>query len=94
MVATFFDEQLKSPKAAPGTAEARTTESTASVPSTPAAGRGFPSFDEVLGRGDTNQDGKLSREEFRGPVPLFDRLDRNKDGLITRDEHEAARPPR
>lgn len=35
---------------------------------------------------DADGDGKLSRAEFRGPAPLFDRLDADKDGFVTRDE--------
>jgi Ca2+-binding EF-hand superfamily protein len=31
---------------------------------------------------DKNGDNKISRAEFTGPPPLFDRLDANKDGLI------------
>ncbi|WP_237157035.1 DUF1566 domain-containing protein [Photobacterium rosenbergii] len=36
---------------------------------------------------DTNNDGKLSRDEARGPLKRdFDRLDTNNDGYLTRDE--------
>ncbi len=98
MVSAFFDEKLKSPSTAP---EAKTSESTATAsasasaqPGGPAARRSLPAFDEILSRGDANKDGKLSREEFRGPPPLFQRLDRNNDGFITREEHEAPPNPR
>ncbi|MFZ4767964.1 MAG: carboxylesterase, partial [Roseimicrobium sp.] len=33
---------------------------------------------------DTNQDGKLSRDEL--PAALFDKLDANKDGSVTEAE--------
>jgi len=33
---------------------------------------------------DTNKDGMISAAEFKGPKPLFARLDVNKDGSITR----------
>jgi Ca2+-binding EF-hand superfamily protein len=35
---------------------------------------------------DANEDGKISREEFKGPGPLFDRLDADKDGFLTKEE--------
>ncbi|MFO8081763.1 MAG: hypothetical protein R6V07_15860 [Armatimonadota bacterium] len=35
---------------------------------------------------DANQDGKIDRDEFRGPDEAFARLDANGDGAITRDE--------
>ncbi|GIW87685.1 MAG: hypothetical protein KatS3mg108_2009 [Isosphaeraceae bacterium] len=41
---------------------------------------------------DANQDGKVSRDEFRGPAALFDRLDADKDGVLSGDELRPARP--
>jgi len=35
---------------------------------------------------DTNQDGTISREEWKGKPRGFERLDRNGDGSISRDE--------
>jgi Ca2+-binding EF-hand superfamily protein len=32
---------------------------------------------------DTNNDGKISRKEFTGPEPQFDRIDADKDGFLT-----------
>jgi len=52
-----------------------------------AAGQG-PSFDSILSRSDGNKDGKLSRDEFRGPSPFFDRIDLDSDGLVTREEFD------
>lgn len=37
-------------------------------------------------RMDRNNDGQLSKSEFRGPSPAFERMDRNNDGYITREE--------
>ena len=45
-------------------------------------------------REDRNGDGKVSREEFRGPAEHFNRFDRNKDGLLTEDEAPQGPPPR
>lgn len=45
-----------------------------------------------LERADTNNDGKISRDEFvNGPMPMFDRLDANKNGTIEATELESAR---
>jgi Ca2+-binding EF-hand superfamily protein len=35
---------------------------------------------------DADGDGKVTREEFRGPVGAFDRLDSDRDGAITRED--------
>ncbi len=35
---------------------------------------------------DKDEDGKISKEEFEGPAPLFGRLDADNDGFITREE--------
>jgi Ca2+-binding EF-hand superfamily protein len=46
---------------------------------------------ERFQRLDQNNDGALSRTEWRGDRAEFDRLDRNRDGLIDRDELPAFR---
>lgn len=96
MVSAFFDERLKNTSAK---IEMLVTESTADpammerdprkggIP-TAGARRGIP-WEVVTGRDDKNKDGKVSKDEFSGPPPLFQRLDRNGDGMLTRDEHEA-----
>ena len=38
---------------------------------------------------DKDDDGKVSKDEFRGPAPLFDRLDADKDGFVTKEETAA-----
>ncbi len=35
---------------------------------------------------DKNGDGKVSKDEYAGPAPFFDRLDENKDGVVTKEE--------
>lgn len=35
---------------------------------------------------DRDGDGRVARDEFRGPPAIFDRLDRNQDGALTQDE--------
>jgi Ca2+-binding EF-hand superfamily protein len=41
---------------------------------------------------DQNGDGKISKDEFRGPPQLFDRLDRNSDGFLSGDEMPRVNP--
>jgi arylsulfatase A-like enzyme len=41
---------------------------------------------EFIRRNDRDGDGRVSRDEFRGPPRAFDRNDRNRDGYLTEDE--------
>jgi hypothetical protein len=41
---------------------------------------------ERMARWDTNADGKISRDEFRGRAEMFDRMDRDGDGFVTEKE--------
>src|SRR5262249_51653593 len=42
---------------------------------------------QLLDRFDANKDGKLSKQEARGPLAeMFDRFDANKDGFLDRAE--------
>ena len=38
---------------------------------------------------DQNLDGRITRDEFRGPPSLFDTIDSNRDGAITENETDA-----
>ena len=40
---------------------------------------------------DTNNDQKISREEWKGDPEVFGRLDTNKDGVLTREELKGRR---
>ncbi len=42
---------------------------------------------------DTNNDGKVSRDEFAGPKQAFNRMDSDADGLLTQDEAGSSRGP-
>lgn len=103
LVAKFFEKTLKAKTDSSSSPDATTSESTlrGSAPAPrpgddannrPAAGergRSIP-FDAILRREDANHDGKISRDEFQGPPPLFRRWDLNGDGILTRAEHEEA----
>jgi hypothetical protein len=55
---------------------------------------GPPSPEVMVQRMDADGDGKISREEFRGPPPRFDMIDANKDGFLTKEEIVAFRAAR
>ncbi len=91
MVAGFFDARLQQRVT---TVEAKASRSQAAASAAPAnrsASRGAPDFARLLEQADRDRDGRISREEFRGPAPLFERLDRNRDGFVTREEDAAWR---
>lgn len=57
-------------------------------------GEGHAHGGSPMKRLDTNNDGKLSRDEVKGHPMLeknFDRIDTNKDGFLTEEELKAAR---
>jgi PBP1b-binding outer membrane lipoprotein LpoB len=59
-----------------------------------ARGGGKPEFKNVLARVDTNNDGKISKSEAKGPlVNAFSKLDADGDGFITEKEFNEAAPP-
>ena len=56
--------------------------------------KGPPTFEELLSKMDKNEDGKLSKEEVKGPLQRhFDQIDTNEDGLLTEEEFEKAPKP-
>ena len=48
----------------------------------------------LLKRADANQDGRISRDEWKRSPEVFDRLDADKDGALSREELQAARKNR
>ncbi len=100
MVQEFFDRYLKGDAKPDGNAIA--THGTANLPPglvngpAGAAARGAPgpvrrpNVDWArVSRDDGNSDGVVTREEFKGPPPLFDILDTNHDGKLTKDDFAA-----
>jgi Ca2+-binding EF-hand superfamily protein len=45
-------------------------------------------WDWLAAQYDSDHDGKVTREEFKGPAELFDRLDRNGDGVLTAEDFD------
>lgn len=52
------------------------------------------SSNPFITREDKNGDGKVSKDEFRGPAQHFDRFDKNRDGFISADEAPSGPPQR
>jgi hypothetical protein len=54
-----------------------------------------PSADQVMKDLDTNEDGKLSKTEVKGPLKNdFDKIDLNKDGYLSIEEIKKAPKPK
>jgi Ca2+-binding EF-hand superfamily protein len=74
------------------------------IPYTNAQGRGGnapsdrqrptpPSYEELLQKMDVNKDGKLAKNEAKGPLSKdFKQVDTNGDGFITEDELKKGKP--
>ena len=55
-----------------------------------AQGRPQLSFDQIRQHDDADGDGRVTRAEFKGPQPFFQRLDRNGDGVLTAEDFKDA----
>ena len=54
-----------------------------------------PTFSELLKKMDTNEDGKLSKEEVKGPLKKdISKIDTDEDGFIIKKELEKAPKPK
>lgn len=53
-----------------------------------------PTIEELFEQMDSNEDGKLSFEEIKGPLKDdFEKVDSNEDGFLTKEELEKAPKP-
>lgn len=107
MVSAFFDTTLKAKAGGRAEVVALLTDSAAATsttsrggqrpgrPSMPTSGQrpGIP-WTVVARRDDNDKDGKVTREEFSGPLPLFERLDLNRDGILSPADFEGTVTPR
>lgn len=55
--------------------------------------KGGPSTNDFFQRFDTDNDAKLTLEEFPGPDEHFSQFDKNSDGFIEKDEMKTVPPP-
>ena len=57
--------------------------------------QGPPSAKELIAHLDADEDGKLSKEEVKGPLQKdFEKVDLNEDGYLTLEEIEKAPKPK
>src|SRR5262245_5236209 len=54
--------------------------------------RGGPGGEKRMRNMDINNDGSISRDEWKGKLQVFERIDKDSNGSITRDELIAAGP--
>jgi acetyl esterase/lipase len=101
MVSAFFDRQLKTQPAPSnlGAAQTSTSEASSGGPTpkgqagmNPPKGRPGLTWEQVSRREGVAADGRVARDKFRGPPPLFDRLDRNRDGFLSKEDFDEGRP--
>lgn len=54
-----------------------------------------PTFAELIKEMDANEDGKLAKDELKGPLKEnFSKIDTNEDGYITEEEFDEAPKPK
>lgn len=82
IVRDFFEKNLKG--------EAQPEEPRASETCSLAVIQQPIRWELILKREDTDKDGRVTKSEFKGPPPMFMRLDKNSDGVLTSDEFETA----
>ncbi len=92
-VNAFFDRWLKSAERPRAESSCTSSEAVGEAGARPgqAAGKDGAqmrrlTFEQVKAREDADGDGRVTREEFKGPRPMFLRLDRNGDGVLTPED--------
>jgi acetyl esterase/lipase len=94
MVSSFFERVLKAKTMPSNLGEAKTSESVASAMAAPAtkAKAGTPTaptgmtWEQVRTREGVADDGRVPKDKFKGPAPLFERLDTNRDGALSKED--------
>lgn len=71
-----------------------TSETESNNNSTQRSRGGQPSVENLLTQMDSNKDGKLSKDEVKGPLKNdFSKIDTNDDGYLSKDELKKAPKP-
>jgi acetyl esterase/lipase len=93
MVIDFFDRVLKANPLPSNLGPAKTSDSDASpAPAAAKGNAGAPrragnmGWEQVRRIEGVDNDGRVSRNQFRGPPAMFDRLDRNRDGFVSKED--------
>ncbi|MFZ5830867.1 MAG: alpha/beta hydrolase fold domain-containing protein [Planctomycetota bacterium] len=94
MVNGFFDRSLKSDEPGPVTAIQTESDATDGAQAgAPPTGRGPGlTWEQVRAREGVSADGRVTRDQFKGPRPFFNRLDRNGDGVLTKEDFDGTTP--
>ncbi len=75
----------------PSTSKSNASSNPDPTPNQPPRDR--PGGNHFLDHFDTNNDGQVTKREFKGPDHHFKSIDKNNDGIISREEADAAPPP-
>lgn len=92
MVNAFFDRWLKPVGRPHAESSCTSSEAVGEVGARPGqagkdgAQKRRPTFEQVKAREDADGDGRVTRGEFKGPQPMFQRLDRTGDGVLTAED--------
>lgn len=102
MVSGFFDRVLKANPLPSNYGEAKTSDSVASAMPAASGTKGKAAnvdaskarpgmtWEQVRTREGVADDGRVRRDMFKGPAPLFERLDTNHDGALSKEDFDAA----
>lgn len=105
MVNRFFDRVLKAKPLPSNLGDAQTSDSVASAMAAAPGTKGKAAkagaskarpgmtWEQVRAREGVGADGRVLRDNFKGPAPLFERLDTNRDGALSKEDFAAAGEP-
>lgn len=95
MVEAFFERTLKATPPPPNLGPARTSDSLAPADPAGAQGKagankstGGMTWEKIRRIEGVEDDGRVPRDQFKGPAAMFGRLDRNEDGFISKADFD------